>query len=56
MRPLFGSSEQYLEELARHVAELSSLQNVLYADSRYSPLLIFQAVDAAGQKTVPSNM
>jgi PPK2 family polyphosphate:nucleotide phosphotransferase len=29
--------------------ELDSLQNVLYADDRYSVLLIFQALDAAGK-------
>jgi len=35
--------------LAAHVAELSSLQNPLYADDHYSLLVIFQAMDAAGK-------
>jgi PPK2 family polyphosphate:nucleotide phosphotransferase len=37
------------EKLAGLVAELSELQHVLYADNRYSLLLIFQAMDAAGK-------
>ena len=48
-KPLFDSKEQYSERLAAHVAELSSLQNLLYADNRYSLLVIFQAMDAAGK-------
>jgi len=38
--------EQNLTEL---VAEISQLQHVLHADNRYSLLLIFQAMDAAGK-------
>src|SRR4051794_830667 len=38
--------EQRLSEL---VAEISELQHVLFADKRYSLLLIFQAMDAAGK-------
>jgi len=48
-KPLFDSKEQYSERLAAHVAELSSLQNLLYADDHYSLLVIFQAMDAAGK-------
>jgi len=48
-KPLFHSKEQYSKALAAHVAELSSLQNLLYADNRYSLLVIFQAMDAAGK-------
>ena len=48
-KPVFDSSEEYEEELAKHVAELSSLQNLLYAGNTYSLLLIFQAMDAAGK-------
>ncbi|MDB5972032.1 MAG: polyphosphate kinase 2 family protein [Hydrocarboniphaga sp.] len=36
-------------KLAGLVAEMSGLQHVLYADNRYSLLLIFQAMDAAGK-------
>ncbi|MFZ0183834.1 MAG: ADP-polyphosphate phosphotransferase, partial [Nitrosotalea sp.] len=35
--------------LQEHVEELSSLQNLLYASNRYSVLLIFQSMDAAGK-------
>jgi hypothetical protein len=35
-KPLFHSKEQYAEALAGHVAELSSLQNLLDADNRYA--------------------
>jgi len=37
------------ELLADNVAELSEVQDLLYADDRYSLLLIFQAMDAAGK-------
>jgi len=48
-KPLFDSKEQYSKALAAHVAELSSLQNLLYADDHSSLLVIFQAMDAAGK-------
>jgi PPK2 family polyphosphate:nucleotide phosphotransferase len=35
--------------LEKHVAELSELQQLLYASNRYAILLIFQAMDAAGK-------
>lgn len=41
--------QQREAELAGLVAEMSELQHVLYADNRYSLLLIFQAMDAAGK-------
>ena len=47
--PLCGSKEEYQKALAGHVAELSVLQSLLYADNHYSVLLIFQAMDAAGK-------
>ncbi|MGE0712469.1 MAG: PPK2 family polyphosphate kinase [Planctomycetota bacterium] len=37
------------EELAEVVARLDHLQELLYADDRYSLLLVFQAMDAAGK-------
>lgn len=37
------------ESLAKHVDELRDLQEKLYADNRYSVLLVFQAMDAAGK-------
>ena len=37
------------ESLAKHVEALRELQERLYADNRYSVLLVFQAMDAAGK-------
>jgi PPK2 family polyphosphate:nucleotide phosphotransferase len=49
VNPVYKSKEQYQELQAAHVAQLSSMQSLLYAHNRYSVLLIFQAVDAAGK-------
>jgi PPK2 family polyphosphate:nucleotide phosphotransferase len=47
--PAYGSNEQYQDLLQKHVAALSAQQELLYASDRYSMLLIFQAMDAAGK-------
>jgi polyphosphate kinase 2 (PPK2 family) len=47
--PVYKSKEQYKKLLEEHVAQLSSLQQLLYASNRYAVLLIFQAMDAAGK-------
>ena len=49
VRPVYKSKEQYRQMLKEHIEELSSLQNLLYASNRYSVLLIFQSMDAAGK-------
>jgi len=49
VKPVYRSKEQYQELLGEQVAELSELQQLLYASNRYSVLLIFQAMDAAGK-------
>jgi PPK2 family polyphosphate:nucleotide phosphotransferase len=49
IKPLYSSKEEYEKVLAEHVEELSAIQSLLYADDRYSVLLIFQAMDAAGK-------
>lgn len=49
VKPYYQSNEEYHEILEQHVHELSSLQQVLYADNTYSLLLIFQGMDAAGK-------
>jgi PPK2 family polyphosphate:nucleotide phosphotransferase len=46
---VYSSKQEYREMLADHVEQLSKLQQVHYADNRYSLLLIFQAMDAAGK-------
>jgi PPK2 family polyphosphate:nucleotide phosphotransferase len=49
IKPCYKSKEQYQEILDEHTAELSALQSLFYAFNRYSVLLIFQAMDAAGK-------
>ena len=49
VEPVYKSKEQYKGLLEEHVAQLSSLQELLYASNRHAVLLIFQAMDAAGK-------
>ena len=49
VEPIYESKKQYQKLLKDHVAQLSSLQQLLYASDRYAVLLIFQAMDAAGK-------
>jgi PPK2 family polyphosphate:nucleotide phosphotransferase len=49
IKPLHETKEDYQAAQAKHVEKLSESQSLLYADSRYSILLIFQAMDAAGK-------
>ena len=45
----FDSKDEYLKVLNSHIHELSSLQRLMEAHDRYSLLLIFQGMDAAGK-------
>jgi len=47
--PFYTSKKHYRALLDECCEELSDLQNVLYAHNRYSVLLIFQGMDAAGK-------
>ncbi|HEX7858742.1 MAG TPA: ADP-polyphosphate phosphotransferase [Verrucomicrobiae bacterium] len=47
--PFYKSKDEYKSLLAQHTDELAELQELLYAHNRYSLLLIFQAMDAAGK-------
>jgi PPK2 family polyphosphate:nucleotide phosphotransferase len=47
--PVYRSKKHYQELLSEHVAQLSSLQQLLYASNGHAILLIFQAMDAAGK-------
>jgi PPK2 family polyphosphate:nucleotide phosphotransferase len=47
--PIYKDRADARRRLAEHVQRLSELQNLLYASNRYSLLLIFQAMDAAGK-------
>jgi PPK2 family polyphosphate:nucleotide phosphotransferase len=49
IRPFYRSKKHYEELLAADIGKLSALQRLLYASNRYSVLLIFQAMDAAGK-------
>jgi PPK2 family polyphosphate:nucleotide phosphotransferase len=49
VKPFYKSPEHCQEILAGHVQKLSALQDLFYAGQRYSLLLIFQAMDAAGK-------
>ena len=48
----FSAKEQVDGRLAKDVARLSHLQELLYAEQRWSLLLVFQAMDAAGKDSV----
>lgn len=50
--PFYHSKEHYQKLLREHVKQLQSLQSLLYAHGKYSLLLIFQAMDAAGKDGV----
>ncbi|HEY9107449.1 MAG TPA: ADP-polyphosphate phosphotransferase [Roseateles sp.] len=52
VEPLYGDEADYKRQLAAHVERLAELQNLLYAHNRYSLLLIFQAMDAAGKDSI----
>jgi PPK2 family polyphosphate:nucleotide phosphotransferase len=52
IKPYYKSKEHYQKILGEHVKEMSELQSMLYAYGRYSVLLIFQAMDAAGKDGV----
>lgn len=49
VEPVYKSKDQYHKILAEHVERLSEQQNRLYADNRFSVLIILQAMDAAGK-------
>ena len=47
--PFYKSDEDCRKIIAEHVQQLASFQDMFYAYNRYSLLLIFQAMDAAGK-------
>ena len=49
IKPICKSKKHYKNILEKHVASLSSLQRLHYASGKYSLLLIFQGMDAAGK-------
>ena len=49
VQPFYKSKEHYQSLLREDVEKLSRLQSILYAHHRYSVLVIFQAMDAAGK-------
>ena len=49
VKPFYRSDADYKKILAGHLRGLTARQSLLYAHNRYSLLLIFQAMDAAGK-------
>lgn len=49
VKPFYDSKKKYRALLDKQIAELSEQQQLHYASDRYSLLLIFQAMDAAGK-------
>ena len=49
VKPFHHSKRDYEKLHAAHLARLSELQDLLYAENRHALLLIFQAMDAAGK-------
>jgi len=49
VKPVYDSKEEYRSLLAAHIEKLSERQSLLYASNKYSLLVIFQALDAAGK-------
>ncbi|HZF01618.1 MAG TPA: ADP-polyphosphate phosphotransferase [Methylomirabilota bacterium] len=49
VKNFYKSKDDYKKILGGHIEELRELQNRFYAHNRYSLLLIFQAMDAAGK-------
>ncbi|MBC7809121.1 MAG: polyphosphate kinase 2 family protein [Akkermansiaceae bacterium] len=47
--PVYKSKDEYKQLLRDSVEQMSDLQEKMYAQNRYSMLLIFQAMDAAGK-------
>jgi PPK2 family polyphosphate:nucleotide phosphotransferase len=48
-KPICTSKEEYKKLLEKHVEQLSSLQQLLYASNHYALLLVIQGMDAAGK-------
>ncbi|MEM7657672.1 MAG: polyphosphate kinase 2 family protein [Bacteroidota bacterium] len=49
IEPMYESKKKYRKLLEEFQEEINELQNMMYAHDRYSMLLIFQAMDAAGK-------
>ncbi len=49
VKAMYESKKHYQEMRDGHISRLSALQQLHYASNRYSLLLIFQAMDAAGK-------
>jgi polyphosphate kinase 2 (PPK2 family) len=52
IEPLYQSDVDYRSILSDQVAQLSALQQLLYATNKHAVLLIFQGMDAAGKDGV----
>lgn len=52
VEPYYKSKKQYQKRLQEHIEELSSLQYLQYASSKYALLIIFQGMDGSGKDGV----
>jgi PPK2 family polyphosphate:nucleotide phosphotransferase len=50
--PFYSDKDEYAKLLGKKIDELSRIQHMHYASDRYSVLLVFQAMDAAGKDGV----
>jgi polyphosphate kinase 2 (PPK2 family) len=48
--PVYKSKKVYKKLLRKHVAQLSSLQQLLYASNSYAVLIIFQGMECGGKR------
>ena len=55
IKPLCKTKQEFATRLAKQTQELSELQNLLYASDQHALLLVFQAMDAAGNYVVVWN-
>jgi polyphosphate kinase 2 (PPK2 family) len=56
VKPVYKTKRDYKKLQQEHIDQLSSLQRLLYAYNRYSVLLVFQAMDAAGKDSAISHV
>ena len=50
VEPFYDSKKEYKQLLVEYSEQIDQLQNKMYAHDRYGMLIVFQAMDAAGQE------
>src|SRR5436190_11302808 len=49
IKDFYDDKDEYQSMLEKHIDQLREMQGLLYAHDKYSLLLVFQALDAAGK-------